>query len=121
MRGKGKSGFIVLRQRTETVQVGPCAYMPLIQPHPEHKGGPSCAGGRDPLCAAQAVLFVDDTTVSKGMVKYASAIPRESILDISGEVSVPETPVAGCSCSQVRAGSSHSLQPLLSNAYASCA
>ena len=63
------------------------------------------------LCAAQAVLFVDDKTVSKGMVKYASAIPRESILDISGEVSVPETPVAGCSCSQVRAGLSHKVQP----------
>ena len=51
---------------------------------------------------AQVVLFVDDKTVSKGMVKYASAIPRESILDISGEVSVPEVPVGGCSCSQVR-------------------
>jgi hypothetical protein len=49
----------------------------------------------------QAVLFVDDKTVSKGMVKYASAIPRESIIDISGEVDVPKEPIAACSCSQV--------------------
>jgi len=48
----------------------------------------------------QVVLFVDDKTVSKGMVKYATAIPRESIVDVSGEVHVPETPVAGCTCSK---------------------
>ena len=49
----------------------------------------------------QAILFVDDKTVSKGMVKYATAIPRESIVDVSGEVHIPETPVAGCTCSKV--------------------
>lgn len=49
----------------------------------------------------QAVLFVDDKTVSRGMVKYTSAIPKESIVDISGEVHVPQEPVAGCTCSQV--------------------
>lgn len=44
---------------------------------------------------------MDDKTVSKGMVKYASAIPRESIIDISGEVDVPKEPIAACTCSQV--------------------
>ena len=39
--------------------------------------------------------------MSKGMVKYATAIPRESIVDVSGEVHVPEAPVAGCTCSKV--------------------
>ena len=48
----------------------------------------------------QVILFVDDKTVSKGMVKYATAIPRESMVDVSGEVHVPETPVAGCTCSK---------------------
>ena len=52
-------------------------------------------------CACvQVILFVDENTVSKGMVKYATAIPRESIVDVSGEVHVPETPVAGCTCSK---------------------
>ncbi|CAL5222285.1 g4624 [Coccomyxa viridis] len=41
----------------------------------------------------KAVLFVDDKTVSKGMLKYATAISRESLVDVSGEVHVPETPV----------------------------
>ena len=50
----------------------------------------------------QVILFVDDKTVSKGMVKYATAIPRESIVDVTGEVHAPETPVAGCTFSQAR-------------------
>lgn len=49
----------------------------------------------------QVILFVDDKTVSKGMVKYATAIPKESIVDVSGEVHAPEMPVAGCTCSKV--------------------
>ncbi len=49
----------------------------------------------------QVVLFVDDKTVSKGMVKYVSGIPKESIVDVSGEVHVPQEPVQGCTCSQV--------------------
>ena len=48
----------------------------------------------------QAVLFVDDKTVSKGMLKYPTAISRESLVDVSGEVHVPETPVTGCTCSE---------------------
>ena len=67
VRGKGKSAFIVVRQRTATVQ---------------------------------GVLFVDDSTVSKGMVKYASQIPRESIVDVEGTLAVPQNPVESCSQSQ---------------------
>ena len=43
---------------------------------------------------------MDDKTVNKGMVKYATAIPRESFVDVYGEVHVPETPVVGCICSK---------------------
>lgn len=68
VRGKGKSAFLVLRQRTAT---------------------------------AQAVLFADDTTVSKGMVKYASQITRESIVDVGGTITAPEAPIEGCSQSKV--------------------
>ena len=47
-------------------------------------------------------MFADETTVSKGMVKYASQITRESIADIGGVLSIPESPVEGCSQTQVR-------------------
>jgi len=63
-RGKGKSAFIVLRQKCFTVQ---------------------------------CVLFADDQTVSKGMVKFASNIPKESIVDVEGLVVAPEQAVEGCS------------------------
>lgn len=49
----------------------------------------------------QAVMFADDTVVSKGMVKYASQITRESIVDIGGLLSCPEVAVEGCSQSNV--------------------
>ncbi|KAJ9507170.1 hypothetical protein QJQ45_004832 [Haematococcus lacustris] len=68
VRGKGKSAFIVLRQRTATLQV---------------------------------CLFANDTTVSKGMVKYASQITRESIVDVEGVITLPSKPVEGCSQSDV--------------------
>lgn len=68
VRGKGKSAFIVLRQRTATVQL---------------------------------VLFVNDMTISKGMVKYASNLTRESIIDVEGTISVPQDPVMACSQSEV--------------------
>lgn len=58
---------------------------------------------RQQTATVQAVLFVDDVSVSKGMVKYAAAIPRESIVDVEGEVTLPEKPVEACSQSQVRA------------------
>mmetsp|Transcript_1840 Transcript_1840/g.2691 ORF Transcript_1840/g.2691 Transcript_1840/m.2691 type:complete len:552 (-) Transcript_1840:301-1956(-) len=63
-RSKGKSAFLVLRQRTATIQ---------------------------------AALFADDTTVSRTMVKYASQIPRESIVDVEGVVAPVEKPIESCS------------------------
>ena len=63
---------------------------------------PNLRGADRALAAPQAILFVDDKTVSKGMVKYATNLPRESIVDVSGEVHVPDAPVAGCTCSTVR-------------------
>ena len=44
------------------------------------------------LCAAAS---------SQGMVKYASALPRESIVDVEGKLAAPAAPVEGCSQSQV--------------------
>lgn len=49
----------------------------------------------------QVILFVNDTTVTRGMVKYASQLTRESIVDIEGLVTVPESPIASCSQSEV--------------------
>lgn len=46
-------------------------------------------------------MFADDTVVSKGMVKYASQITRESIVDVGGLLSCPEAAVEGCSQSNV--------------------
>ena len=37
------------------------------------------------------------------MVKYASQITRESIVDVGGTVSLPEAPIEGCSQSEVLA------------------
>ena len=45
---------------------------------------------------AQALLFVDDVNVSKGMVKYASGIPKESMVDVQGFVRAPDAKVTGC-------------------------
>jgi aspartyl-tRNA synthetase len=56
---------------------------------------------RDDAATAQAVLFVDDATVSKGMVKYASNLPRESIVDVEGVVCRPQEPIEACSQSEV--------------------
>ncbi|PSC74260.1 aspartate-tRNA cytoplasmic [Micractinium conductrix] len=56
---------------------------------------------RQATSTVQAVLFVDDVNVSKGMVKYASALPRESIVDVEGTLAAPEAPIVGCSQSEV--------------------
>lgn len=56
---------------------------------------------RQQTATVQAVLFVDDVYVSKGMVKYVTAIPRESIVDVEGVLDAPETPIEGCSQSTV--------------------
>ena len=42
------------------------------------------------------VLFVGDT-ISKGMVTYASKIPRESIVEIVAKVVKPNAAIEGCS------------------------
>ena len=55
----------------------------------------------------QVVLFTNDKTVSKGMVKYASNLSRESIIDVGGSIVVPEQPVAACTQSQVLLRTSH--------------
>jgi aspartyl-tRNA synthetase len=68
VRGKGKSAFLVLRQRTETLQ---------------------------------AVMFADDVTVSRAMVRYASAIPKESVVDVEGVLVAAKEPVASCTLSGV--------------------
>ncbi|KAL4421624.1 hypothetical protein ABPG75_010915 [Micractinium tetrahymenae] len=56
---------------------------------------------RQATATVQAVLFVDDESVSKGMVKYATALPRESIVDVEGSLKVPAEPIVGCSQSKV--------------------
>ena len=56
---------------------------------------------RQETATVQAVLFVDDETVSKSMVKYACNIPKESIVDVGGVVTVPESPVESCSQSSI--------------------
>eukprot|EP00899_Mesostigma_viride_P012006 jgi/Mesvir1/20806/Mv07908-RA.1 len=62
VRGKGKTAFLVIRDRFSTVQV---------------------------------VLFVGDK-VSKGMVKYACSLSKETVVDIEGDVVKPEQPVEAC-------------------------
>lgn len=56
---------------------------------------------RQGCATVQAVLFVDDVNVSKTMVKYATQIPKESVLDVGGVVSVPEAAIQSCSQSEV--------------------
>jgi len=54
---------------------------------------------RQATSTAQACMFVDDETVSKQMVKYASMIPKESIVDVGGLVVASK--VESCSQSDV--------------------
>lgn len=51
---------------------------------------------REAFATVQAVLFVDET-ISKGMVTYASKIPKESIIEIVALVNKPDQAIAGCS------------------------
>lgn len=51
--------------------------------------------GRQGYATAQAVLFVGDS-ISKGMVTFASKIPKESIIEIVASVAVPDKPIDGC-------------------------
>ena len=54
---------------------------------------------RQQTATMQAVLFVNDETVSKQMVKYACNIPKESIVDVGGLVK--QSNVESCSQSDV--------------------
>ncbi len=130
--GKGKACFLKIRQRTHTIQACPraCTLLPGGVRKPLRAArlqACSCGArsarslrwrgspwtGRPGWCAActdadtrtrtvQAAMFVNDTTVSKGMVKYAQQLSRESVLDISGPVSIPEKPVEKCTQKEVR-------------------
>lgn len=60
------------------------------------------------------VLFVNDTTVSKGMVKYASGLTRESVIEVEGVLVVPKEPILSCTQQQVKTlTSNHSFKPYL--------
>ena len=43
----------------------------------------------------QCVLFAGET-ISKGMVTFASKIPKESIIEIVASVAVPDKPIESC-------------------------
>ena len=49
----------------------------------------------------QAILFKDDTTNSKPMIKYASNISKESVVDVEAIVRPVNTKVEGCTQSEV--------------------
>jgi hypothetical protein len=38
-------------------------------------------------------MFADDVTVSKGMIKYACGVPKESIVDITGRITCTAAPI----------------------------
>ena len=46
-------------------------------------------------------MFADDQKVSKGMVKYACGIPKESIVDVGGVLVQPQQPVESATQSNV--------------------
>ncbi|GJP45857.1 hypothetical protein CLOM_g5200 [Closterium sp. NIES-68] len=54
---------------------------------------------REGGCTVQCVLAVgaEGAHVSKGMVKYAAGLSRESVVDVTGEVVVPEKPIESTS------------------------
>lgn len=55
----------------------------------------------DMSALAQAILFKDDKTVSKPMVKYASALSRESVVEVEAIVRKVDTKVEACTQSEV--------------------
>ncbi|KAK9868673.1 hypothetical protein WJX84_003198 [Apatococcus fuscideae] len=56
---------------------------------------------RQGTATAQAILFKDDKTVSKPMVKYASALSRESVVEVEAIVRKVDTKVEACTQSEV--------------------
>lgn len=77
VRGKGKMGFLVLRERGATVQ---CVLAVT--------GGEA---GAEPSGEAPGV-----GAVSKGMVKYAVGLSRESVVEVGGLLVCPQQPVESC-------------------------
>ena len=51
---------------------------------------------RQGTATVQLVLFVDEEKVSKQMVKYAAGIPRESIVEVGGDVVRPQAAIESC-------------------------
>ena len=56
---------------------------------------------RQQTATVQVTMFVDDVHVSKGMVKWASALAKESVVDIKGLVVKPEVPVESCTQNEI--------------------
>jgi len=55
---------------------------------------------REQFATVQASLFVNDD-ISKGMVTYASKIPKESIVEVKAKVLKTEKDIESCSQSKV--------------------
>ena len=64
--------------------------------HSRGKGGLAFFVLRQQFSKVQAVLQVGEG-ISKGMVNFCSKIPKESIVEVNAEVTIPEKPVEGCS------------------------
>ena len=70
--------------------------------HNSRGSGNSCfIVAREGYSTVQCLMFVSDGAdgsikISKGMCKYSSKIPKESIIEIVGVVSVPEAAITGC-------------------------
>ena len=63
---------------------------------PREKGKVIFIVMRQQFSTVQAILAQDEK-ISKGMVTFASKVPRESIIEVKAKVTVPETPIDTCS------------------------
>lgn len=50
---------------------------------------------RSRMFTLQVVFWADDVNCSKGMIKYVTGIPRESVVDVEGVIKVPEQAISG--------------------------
>mmetsp|Transcript_20275 Transcript_20275/g.24224 ORF Transcript_20275/g.24224 Transcript_20275/m.24224 type:complete len:544 (-) Transcript_20275:126-1757(-) len=51
---------------------------------------------RQQSSTVQVCMFVNDTTVSKGMVKFCAGLSKETIIDVEGQVTKPQAPLKDC-------------------------
>ena len=71
--------------------------------HNQRGAGNACfIVGRESYATAQFVMFAnleenENYKISKGMIKYASKIPKESIVEIIAKVVIPAEPITTCS------------------------